>query len=121
MVLGGVAAGLAGVIEVSGVYGNTLEGIQSNYLLLGIIIGLIARGSVLLVPFVAFGISILEIGASAMQRSAQVPVEMVLIVEGLILLFLLLSDVIAVRWQRARRARRSLSRNLQTAAAEVHS
>lgn len=121
MVLGGVAAGLAGVIEVSGVYGNMLEGIQSNYLLLGIIIGLIARGSVLLVPFVAFGISILEIGASAMQRSAQVPVEMVLIVEGLILLFLLLSDVIAVRWQRARRARRSLSRNLQTAAAEVHS
>lgn len=107
MVLGGVAAGLAGAIEVSGVHGNLLEGIQSNYLLLGIIIGLIARGSMLLIPFVAFGISILEIGASAMQRSAQVPVEMVLIVEGLILLFLLLSDVIATRWERAR-ARRAV-------------
>lgn len=105
MVLGGVAAGLAGAIEVSGVHGNLLEGIQSNYLLLGIIIGLIARGSMLLIPFVAFGISILEIGASAMQRSAQVPVEMVLIVEGLILLFLLLSDVIAAKWERARARR----------------
>lgn len=105
MVVGGAAAGLSGVIEVSGVHGNLLEGIQSNYLLLGIIIGLIARGSVLLVPFVAFGISILEIGASAMQRTAQVPVEMVLIVEGLILLFLLLSDVLATQWQRARAKR----------------
>lgn len=105
MIVGGMAAGLAGMIEVSGVHGNLLEGIQSNYLLLGIIIGLIARGSVLLVPFVAFGISILEIGASAMQRTAQVPIEMVLIVEGLILLFLLLSDVVTARWQRARQRR----------------
>jgi simple sugar transport system permease protein len=104
MIVGGMAAGLAGMIEVSGVHGNLLEGIQSNYLLLGIIIGLIARGSVLLVPFVAFGISILEIGASSMQRTAQVPAELVLIVEGLILLFLLLSDVLAARWRRRRGA-----------------
>jgi simple sugar transport system permease protein len=102
VVVGGMAAGLSGAIEVSGVHGNLLEGIQSNYLLLGIIIGLIARGSVVLVPFVAFGISILEIGASAMQRSAQVPAELVLIVEGLILLFLLLSDVLAARLRRRR-------------------
>jgi simple sugar transport system permease protein len=102
VVVGGMAAGLSGAIEVSGVHGNLLEGIQSNDLLLGIIIGLIARGSVVLVPFVAFGISILEIGASAMQRSAQVPAELVLIVEGLILLFLLLSDVLAARLRRRR-------------------
>lgn len=125
MIVGGMAAGLAGMIEVSGVHGNLLEGIQSNYLLLGIIIGLIARGSVLLVPFVAFGISILEIGASAMQRTAQVPIEMVLIVEGLILLFLLLSDVVTARWQRARqrRANRATAAGgpVEAATAEVSS
>jgi simple sugar transport system permease protein len=123
MIVGGMAAGLAGMIEVSGVHGNLLEGIQSNYLLLGIIIGLIARGSVLLVPFVAFGISILEIGASAMQRTAQVPIEMVLIVEGLILLFLLLSDVITARWQRSRqrRANRAAVAGAAAATAEVSS
>lgn len=100
LVVGGMLGGLAGAIEVTGVRGNLLEGIQSNYLLLGIIIGLIARGSVAVVPFVAFGISILEIGASAMQRSAQVPAELVLIVEGLILLFLLLSDYVVARSRR---------------------
>lgn len=102
MVLAGMIGGLAGAIEVAGVHGKMLEGMQSNYLLLGIIIGLIARGSAVAVPFVAFGIAVLEVGASAMQRTAQVPVEIVLIVEALILLFLLMSDVVAARLRRRR-------------------
>lgn len=102
MVLAGALGGLAGAIEVAGVQDRLLEGIQSNFLLLGIIIGLIARGNALAVPFVAFGIAVLEVGASAMQRTAQVPVEIVLIVEALILLFLLLSDVVANRLRRRR-------------------
>ena len=100
MIVAGALAGLAGAIEVAGVHQRTLEGIQSNFLLLGIIIGLIARGSALWVPVVAFGIAILEVGASSMQRTVGVPAEMVLIIEALILIFLLLSDVIAARLAR---------------------
>ena len=103
LVIGGALAGLAGAIEVAGVHGKLIEGMQSNYLLLGIIIGLIARGNALVVPFVAFGISVLEVGASAMQRTAGVPSEMVLIVEALILLFLLFSDVVGARLRRSSR------------------
>lgn len=97
LVVGGALGGLAGAIEVAGVHGKLIEGMQANYLLLGIIIGLIARGKVLVVPFVAFGIAVLEVGASAMQRVAGVPQEMVLIVEALILIFLLFSDIVANR------------------------
>ena len=81
-------------------HGRAIEGMQSNFLLLGIIVGLIARGSALWVPVVAFGIAILEVGASSMQRTVGVPAEMVLIIEALILIFLLLSDVIAGRLAR---------------------
>jgi len=102
MVIAGMIGGLAGGIEVAGVHGKMLEGMQSNYLLLGIIIGLIARGSAVAVPFVAFGIAVLEVGASAMQRTAQVPIEIVLIAEALILLFLLMSDVVAPKLRRRR-------------------
>jgi simple sugar transport system permease protein len=102
MVIAGMIGGLAGAIEVAGVHGKMLEGMQSNYLLLGIIIGLIARGSAVAVPFVAFGIAVLEVGASAMQRTAQVPIEIVLIAEALILLFLLMSDVVAPKLRRRR-------------------
>jgi simple sugar transport system permease protein len=103
MVVAGAVGGLAGAIEVTGVHQRMLEGIQSNFLLLGIIIGLIARGSLGAVPFVAFGIAVLEVGASAMQRTADVPSEMVLIVEALILLFLLFSDVVGARLRRSSR------------------
>jgi general nucleoside transport system permease protein len=100
LIIGGALGGLAGALEVSGVHGRALEGMQTNFLLLGIIIGLIARGSAVWVPVVAFGIAILEVGASSMQRTVGVPAEMVLIIEALILIFLLLSDVIAGRLAR---------------------
>jgi simple sugar transport system permease protein len=97
MVVAGAMGGLAGAIEVAGVHHRMLEGIQSNFLLLGIIIGLIARGSLTAVPFVAFGIAVLEVGAGSMQRVSGTPVEIVLILEGLILLFLLMSDYVTGR------------------------
>jgi len=97
LILGGALAGLAGGIEVTGVHRRLIEGLQSNFLILGIIIGLISRGNNLAVPFVAFFIAVLEVGASAMQRTMMIPGEMVFIVEALILLFVLLSDVVRRR------------------------
>lgn len=97
LILGGSLAGLSGAVEVAGVQHRLIEGLQSNYLLLGIIIGLIAKGNNLAVPFVAFFIAILEVGASALQRTMMIPGEMVFIVEALILLFVLLSDVVRRR------------------------
>ncbi len=102
LILGGTLAGLSGAIEVAGVQHRLIEGLQSNYLPLGLIIGLISRGNSLAVPFVAFFIAVLEVGASAMQRTMMIPVEMVFIVEALVLLFVLLSDVVrsASLWDR---------------------
>jgi len=97
LVLGGAVAGLAGFVEVAGVHHRLIEGMQSNFLVLGIIIGLISKGNHAVVPFVAFFIAILEIGASALQRTLLIPVEMVFIVEALILIFVLLTDVIRRR------------------------
>ncbi|MBV7338873.1 ABC transporter permease [Chloroflexi bacterium TSY] len=93
LVLGGAVAGLAGAIEVAGVHHRLIEGMQSNFLQLGLIIGLIAQGNHKAVPFVAFFIAILEVGASAMQRTMMIPVEMVFIVEALILVFVMISHL----------------------------
>ncbi len=97
LILGGMLAGLSGAVEVAGVQHRLIEGLQSNYLLLGLIIGLIAKGNNLAVPFVAFFIAVLEVGASALQRTMMIPVEMVFIIEALVLLFVLLSDVVRRR------------------------
>ena len=97
LVLAGAIAGLAGAMEVSGTYHYLIKDFQSNFLVLGLIIGLISRGNNLIVPFVAFFIAVLEVGAGAMQRTLAIPVEMVYIVEALVLLFVLLSDVVKFR------------------------
>lgn len=97
MVIGAAAAGLAGAIEVAGVHHRLIEGLHSNFATLGLIIGLMARGKSSAVPFVAFFIAILEVGGSAMQRTIMVPVQIVLIAEALILIFILLSDIIKRR------------------------
>lgn len=97
IVLAGALAGLSGVIEVAGSQHRLIVGLQHNFLVLGVIIALIAKGNNLAVPFVALFISVLEVGASAMQRTMNVPVEMVFIVEALVLLFVLLSDVVRRR------------------------
>jgi simple sugar transport system permease protein len=94
LVIGGALAGLAGAIEVAGVQHRLISGLQANFLILGLIVGLIARGNNLAVPFVAFFIAVLEVGASAMQRTMAIPNEMAMIVEALILLFVLLSDIV---------------------------
>ncbi len=94
LILAGAIGGLSGAIEVAGVHHRLIEGLQHNFLVLGLIIGLIAKGNNLAVPFVAFFIAVLEVGASAMQRTLMIPVEMVFIVEALVLLFVLLSDVV---------------------------
>jgi len=97
LVLGGALGGLSGGIEVAGVHHRLIEGLQSNYMNLGIISGLMAKGNILAVPFVAFFIAILEVGASAMQRTMMIPGEMVIIVEALVVIFVLLSDVVGRR------------------------
>ena len=97
VLIAGGLAGLSGSIEVAGSRHNLIEGMQSNYLLLGLIIGLIAQGNNLAVPFVAFFIAVLEVGASAMQRTIQLPGEISMIIEALILIFVLLSNVIGKR------------------------
>jgi len=97
LVLGGALSGLAGAVEVTVVHLRLIEGMQSNFMHLGIIIGLISKGDIRAVPFVAFFIAVLEVGASAMQRTMMIPVEMVFIVESMILIFVLLSDVVRRR------------------------
>ena len=97
MVIGAALAGLAGAIEVTGSHHRLIEGLHSNFPTLGLIIGLIARGKNQAVPFVAFFIAVLEVGASAMQRTLLIPVQVVLIMEALILIFVLLSDIIKRR------------------------
>ncbi len=86
MLLAGGFAGLAGAIEVAGVHHRAIEGISSGYGFAGIVValfgGLHPAG---IVPAAVF-FGLLLVGADMTQRSAGVPANMILVLQGVIIL-----------------------------------
>jgi len=86
MVIAGGFAGLAGAVEVAGVHHRAIEAISGGYGFAGIVValfgGLHPAG---IVPAAVF-FGLLLVGADMTQRSAGVPANMVLVLQGVIIL-----------------------------------
>jgi general nucleoside transport system permease protein len=86
MLFSGGFAGLAGAVEVAGVHHRAIEAISSGYGFAGIVVALFgALHPAGIVPAAAF-FGLMLVGADMTQRSAGVPANMVLVLEGLIIL-----------------------------------
>ena len=110
MLLGGGFAGLAGAVEVLGVHHRAIEGISSGYGFAAIVVALFGG----LHPFgilpaaVFFGL--LLVGADMTQRSAGVPANMVLVIQGAIILAIVSAKTVAENPYARQHAARFLSR-----------
>lgn len=87
--ISGGLAGLAGVSEIAGLQHKLIEGISPNYGYTAIIVALLGRNHPLGVVFAAIGISALQVGSLAMQRSAGIPNSISSIIMGVIVLLIL--------------------------------
>lgn len=98
MCLSGGVAGLAGAIELTGVTYRLYEQYGGGYGYTGIAVALLGRlhpGGIVLAALL-FGI--LETGANAMQREANVSAVLVYVIQALILLFVLIGTAMSNRW-----------------------
>jgi simple sugar transport system permease protein len=93
MALAGGLAGLAGTTEVLGVHHRALEDISAGYGFSGIVAALFGRLHPLgtIPAAVLFGALIL--GADMMQRAVNIPAAIVMAVQGLVILFMVSSDI----------------------------
>ncbi len=102
LTLSGGLAGLAGAVEVMGVSHRMVEGFAVGYGFSGIVVALFGRlhpiGSI---PS-AFLFGAMLVGADKMQRDLQVPSATIIALQGLIVIFVVSSDI----WVRRRTARR---------------
>ena len=105
LVLSGGLAGLAGAVEVTGVTHRMVEGFAVGYGFSGIVVALFGR----LHPFgaipSAFLFGAMLVGAEKMQRTVQVPSATVIALQGLIVIFVVSSEMLVRRWTARRRAR----------------
>lgn len=96
MVVSGGLCGLAGGIEVSGVFHRLEETVAPGVTMAGIAVALMARLNPLLVPFTALVFGIFTVGAAALQRQMGVPFPLLWIIEAAVIFAFLL-----VGWRRS--------------------
>ena len=93
MFISGGLAGLAGATEVSGLHHRVLESFSPGYGYTAIAIAMLGRGKPAGVTVAAFLFAALVIGTNGMQDFVGVPVSIVYIIEGLVIVFIIASDV----------------------------
>ena len=93
MLISGGMAGLAGAIELMGVHHRLIEEVSPNYGFTAIIIAVLGRGKPVRVLFSAFFFAVLTVGADGMRRSMGIPVALGTILQALVLLFALGSEI----------------------------
>jgi simple sugar transport system permease protein len=93
MLLAGALAGLAGGIEVLGLHRRLIEGFSLGFGFKAVTVALLgALEPIAIVPAALF-VGLLEAGSLSMQRQIGVPSALVLVIEGLTMLFVLAATV----------------------------
>jgi general nucleoside transport system permease protein len=94
MVLAGALSGLAGTFEVLGVHHRALEEISAGYGFSGIVAALFGRLHPIGTIPAAILFGALILGADMMQRAVNIPAAIVMAVQGLVILFVVSSDIL---------------------------
>lgn len=102
LVLSGAFAGLAGAVEVTGVHHRMLEGLSGGYGFSGIVAALFGKLHPLGAIPASFLFGALLVGADKMQRTVQVPNALIVVLNGLVVLFVVASELYSRRRSRQR-------------------
>lgn len=91
-------AGLAGGVEIAGVFGRLEDNFAPGVGVTAIAVALLARLNPLVVPFTAVLFGVIAVGTGAIQRQLGIPFPLVWIIEGVVILsFLLIGHLRARR------------------------
>ncbi len=96
--LSGGIAGLAGMMEVFGVYHYLIRGFSPGFGYIGIAVAALGAFHPIGVIFTAFFFSVLQIGGESMQRGAGIPVDIIFIMQAV----LVLTVLIVKKWMTTR-------------------
>jgi ABC-type uncharacterized transport system permease subunit len=93
--VGGALAGFGGAIEVLATQRRLIEGFATTsgaqFGMFGIVTALIVNAHPIAVPFASFLMAVLLVGADALQRTMQVPVEVVFLAQSFMVLFVVVT------------------------------
>jgi simple sugar transport system permease protein len=88
MIMSGALGGLAGSLEVMGIYGYFLDGFSPGIAFDGMLAALIAKNDLKMIPVLSFFLAVLKAGALGMERFTGVPKALV---DSIIAVFILIA------------------------------
>jgi simple sugar transport system permease protein len=97
-IIAGAVAGIGGGVEFLGMYTRFKWTASPGYGWAGIAVALLARRNPMLVPLSALFIAYLNVGSGIMARSSDVSSEIVLIIQGVIML-MIAADALLQNWR----------------------
>lgn len=97
MILSGGLAGLAGMGEVVGLHYRLIEGFSPGYGFTGVVVALLGKLHPVGIVLASVLFGALMVGADAMARATGVPIALVSVIEGLVILFVLGSEILTRR------------------------
>lgn len=97
-IIAGAIAGIGGGVEFLGMYTRFKWTASPGYGWTGIAVALLARRNPMLVPLSALFIAYLNVGSGIMARSSDVGSEIVLIIQGVIML-MIAADALLQKWR----------------------
>jgi simple sugar transport system permease protein len=108
MAVSGILAGLAGAHLAMGIHRKLILNITFGLGFEGIVVSLLARNNPLAIPFTGLAYGYLRAGADVMERTSDVSREMVLVIQGVIILLVTAERILPIVQRRlaARRAAR---------------
>ena len=97
--LGGACAGIAGMVEVAAVHGRANESLNAGYGYVGILVAFLARQNPLGVVLVSLLVGGLLASGGMLQRALDLPDATITVLQGILFLFILLSDTFYGRFK----------------------
>jgi simple sugar transport system permease protein len=97
--LGGACAGVAGMVEVAAVHGRANESLNAGYGYVGILVAFLARQNPLGVVLVSLLVGGLLASGGMLQRAHDLPDATISVLQGILFLFILLSDTVYGRFR----------------------
>lgn len=94
MMISGAVGGIAGAIEVLGIYGYFLDSFSPGIAFDGMIAALIAKNDIRLLPIFAFFLATLKSGALGMERFTGVPKSIIDTIIAMFIIFVAMEGII---------------------------
>jgi len=113
MIISGVLGGIAGAIEVLGIYGYFLDNFSTGIAMDGMLVALIVKNDINMIPIMSFFMAVLKSGSLGMERNTGIPKA---VVDTIIAIFIIFATMEAIlEWRRRKKTPASPADNAAAA------